>query len=371
MNNKLRTLVSILAVVLFVLFIAVLIITNKDEVEKASISVSTSDSSSENEAVAPQKSQFKEILFDTTPTMYGKTDYFAVEKGQEIKKMNMDYLQLEPLTNDDGFPQKYYLGHQIYKAQANGEEYIISGNAILPISFTADYEGNGYIREEETGKKIYLFGNLSDLENFLDNWEAGQRILSGKTEAPKNAIVFDGVLTPYEFSQKNGMMFFDLSEIAPLASEFTYYEETMGYIDVYVNDFCNVRIPTTAINPMMSKSLGVVGEKFKFLSWNGDKFEAWGPVLDAIHPEISVEDASMMFGWRMYTDGQALSIVTDPLNATPLTAIRNAGNMGIKVVTEVGTDGVKFICAYDSAGNQIWKKLFDETTLSAEDDGTA
>lgn len=364
MKNK-SILLAITAAILLAIFI-IIVVTDKKDLESNSDLISSSSTSSKGEIVGPEKTAFEEIIFDTEPTMYGKTDYFSIQSGIDIKEMNMDYLKLEPLLDETGNPIKYYLGHQIYKSQENGEEYIISGNAILPISFVADYEGNGYLREEGTGKKIHMFGNMSDLENFQDNWDAGQRILSGKTIAPENAIIFDGSLTPYTFTRQNGTIYFDLSEIAPLASEFTCYEETMGYIDVYVNDFSIVRIPTTAVNPMMSESLGVLGNSFRFSSWNGEKFTTWATVLDAIKPEISIEEASMMFGWKMYTNGTALSIVTDPLNATPLAAIRESGNTGIKVVIETSDDGNRYIRAYDSSGNIMWEKPFDESAVPEE-----
>lgn len=365
MKNK-SIFIAILAAIVLVIFLLVLIITNKAPVEENSSSVPQESSSSSAEFEEPEEPKFEEIIFNTSPSMYGKTDYFSVQIGKDLKEGDMNYLQLEPLMSEDGSPCIYYLGHQIYKSKTNGEEYIISGNKIMAISFNPDANGNGYVREEGTGKRIHMFGNTSDLQNFQDNWDAGQRILSGKTQAPENAIIFDGVLTQYTFERKNGTMYIDLSELAPYISPEIYYDELMGYIDIYVNDFCTVRIPTTAVNPMMSKTYGVIGDNFEFRSWNGEEFTAWGPVLDALHPEISIEDASMMFGWKMYTNGTALSIITDPLNATPLAAIRESGDLGIRIVLKVEDDGLRYICAYDTAGNLMWKKPFDESAISEE-----
>ena len=369
MKNK-SIFIALFAAIVLVIFILVLIFTDKAPSEEGVPSTPQGNSSSSIEVDEPETRQFEEILFDTTPSMYGKTDYFSIQIGKDLKEGSMEYLQLEPLVNDDGIPRKYYLGHQIYKSKTSGEEYILSGNFVMAISFNPDTTGNGYVREEETGKRIHMFGNTSDLQNFQDNWDAGQRILSGKTEAPENAIIFDGVLTPYTFERENGTMYFDISELAPYISPEIYYDELMGYIDIYVNDFCTVRIPTTTVNPMMSETYGVVGSNFKFRSWNGEKFTAWGPVLDALHPKISIEDASMMFGWKMYTNGTALSIVTDPLNATPLAAIRENGDLGIRIVLNVEDDGLRYICAYDTDGNLMWKKPFDESALSEEDNSS-
>lgn len=357
---------AILFVIALVFFVVMLITTDKDATVADSFATSSDSASSDVELENPKQPEFVEILFDTVPTMYGKTDYFSVEAGIDIMQIEKDFLQLEPMTDENGTPVKYYLGHQIYKSNTNGEQYIFSGNKILAISFEPDSLGNGYVREE-TGKRIHMFGNTSDLKNFQDEWDAGQRILSGKTEAPENAIIFDGALTPHTFERKNGTMYIDLSELASYISPEIYYNELMGYIDIYVNDFCTVRIPTTAVNPMMSKTYGIVGSSFEFKSWNGEKFTTWGPVLDALHPEISIEDASMMFGWKMYTNGTALSIVTDPLNVTPLAAITENGDLGVRIVLEAGDDNVRYICAYDTAGNLMWKKNFDESAIPEEE----
>lgn len=368
--KKVGFFVAILSVIALVIVIIVLITTDKTATKEDFSSTLSDSVSSSVESEEPEQPIFEEILFNTTPTMYGKTDYFSVEAGIEIMKLEEDFLQLEPMVNEDGTPCKYYLGHQIYKSNTNGEKYIFSGNKILAISFEPDSLGNGYVREEGTGKRIHMFGNTSDLKNFQDEWDAGQRILSGKTEAPENAIIFDGALTPCAFERKNGTMYVDLSELASYISPEIYYDELMGYIDIYVNDFSTVRIPTTAANPMMRKTYGVVGDNFEFRSWNGEKFTAWGPVLDALHPEISIEEASMMFGWKMYTNGTALSIVTDPLNATPLAAIRESGDLGIRIVLKVADDGLRYICAYDTAGNLMWKKPFDESAIPEEADSS-
>lgn len=367
MKNK-SILVAVFAAIVLAIFVFALIFTNKSPESETASSTPQESSSSSAEVEEPNEPEFEEIVFDTNPTMYGKTDYFSISIGNELKERDWSYLQLEPLVSEDGAPYKYYLGHQIYKSKTNGEEYILSGNKIMAISFNPDSNGNGYVREEETGKRIHIFGNTSDLQNFQDNWDAGQRILSGETYAPENAIIFDGVLTPYTFKRGNNTMYIDLSELASYISPEIYYDELMGYIDIYVNDFCTVRIPTTAANPMMSKTYGIIGDNFEFRSWNGEDFTAWGPVLDALHPEISIEDASMMFGWKMYTNGTALSIVTDPLNATPLAAIRESGDLGIRIVLRVGDDGLRYICAYDTAGNLMWEKPFDESAVSESEE---
>lgn len=326
---------------------------------------------SHQECVDMAESVFTEIVFDTEPTMYGRTDYFSLSSGKNIREMREDFLKLEPVKDEYGQPKKYYLGHQIYVSAETGEEYIYSGNTLMPISFTSDDDGLGYVREENTGRRIHMFGNTSDLQNFLDSWDAGQAILKGAESAPENAIIYDGCLTPYSYSVDGDEIYFNLSEIAPLASSFTYYEPMMGYIDVYVNDFTVVQVPTNAANEMLRQTFNVIGEQFTFRSWNGESFTATATVLDALDPMISLEDASLMFGWRFYTDGNALCIITDQLNATPLAAVRLRGDMGLKYVLERDENGTEYARAYDSSGNMVWEEEFDESLIqenAAEED---
>lgn len=341
---------------------------NENDVSEAPASDTTEiqDDEQGKEEVNAEETAFTEILFDTEPTMYGRTDYFSLSAGKNIREMREDFLKLEPEKDEYGQPKKYYLGHQIYISGETGEEYIYSGNTLMPISFNSDDDGLGYMREEETGRRIHMFGNTSDVQNFLDSWDEGQAILNGTESAPENAIIFDGCLTPYFYSTEGNEIYFNLSEIAPLASSFTYYEPTMGYIDVYVNDFTVVQIPTNAANEMLRQTFNVVGEQFTFRSWNGESFTATATVLDALDPMISLEDASLMFGWHFYTDGNALSIVTDPLNATSLAAVRQSGDMGLKIVLERDEDGTEYARAYDAAGNVVWEEVFDESLVQED-----
>lgn len=68
----------------------------------------------------------------------------------------------------------------------------------------------------------------------------------------------------------------------------------------------------------------------------------------------------LMFGWRMYTDGNVLSIVSDPLNVNDKAIIYNfGGSMGYKIVFEYDENGNAFMNTYDSKGNLISSSPFD------------
>lgn len=367
---KKKNILAMLGIALIVVLVIVLAVISfffgKENGEPASSSettASSSESSSNSVEATPDNNVFEEIVFDTEPTMCGRSDYFEVTRIQKIKEMRMDYLDLVPLEDENGLPQKYYLGHQIYLSNTTGEQYIMSGETLLPISFTDDDNGYGYLREEGTARKIHIFGNSYDLEKFLADWDAGQRVLSGETTADEGSIIFDGQLTDYKYVKKGNDIYFNLAEITPLLTDFSYYDETMGYMDVYVNDCTYVRIPTSAANSYLQETMGVVENQFRFKSWNGEDFECWAPVLDAFEPLINIRDASMMFGWRMYTNGEVLSIVTDPLNVTNLAAVRDSGDMGLRIVVEKNDAGESVMRAYNTNGDLVWEKPFDESMV--------
>ena len=365
-KNTMAVLGIILVLAMVAILTALTYFSIKKDAEAPSQSAShgnsnEAESNSSMPAETGEEVSFEEIIFDAQPSMNGKTDYYSIERMKMLKEMRMDYLDLQPVTNIAGEPEQYYLGHQIYISQTNNEKYILSGETVLPISFTDDDNGYGFLRKEETGEKYHLFGNMYDVNAFLKSWEMGQKILSGDAGAEKGTIIFDGCLTDTHFVRKQGTIYFDLSEIAPLLSDYFFYDETLGFMDVYVNDCTFVRIPTSIANPMLSETMRIIGNNFKFKSWNGDAFECWGPVLDAAEPLISVDDANMMFGWKMYTNGTVLSIVSDPLNVTDLVATRESGDLGLRYVIETNDAGEKVVRAYSSYGELVFEEPFDET----------
>ena len=359
-------------VVVFLLLVIEIFFSEKQENEEnlpSSISHSELSDESISSEIPVYEKEFEKIDFGLEETMEGRSDYFSLTFSQNMAAENRAALNLTPII-ENGLSKMSYSGHQIYLSEKDGREYIISGTVAIPYGYETHYDGNGYLREEATGKRIHVFGNVSDLEAFQKNWESGQRILNGETQGEEGMIIFDGYLTPYTFEREGKDILISLREIAPLASPSTYYRETTGYINVYVNEFNTVKVPTTAANSMLQKTFNITGNNFQFTSWNGERFQCWVPVIDATDTQISIENASLIFGWEMYTDGKVLSIVSDQLNVSALTAIRDTGDLGIEVVLEEDEEGKRFSCAYDSNGTLLWKKPFTEPEENDETDKT-
>ena len=326
-------------------------------------SATTSVPAGESDSAANATATFEKIEFDFQDTMEGRSGFFDLTDFQEGAKRNREELDLVPVTEGRAMS---FSGHQIYRSQTNDREYIISGTIAIPVDSKDDYSGNGFLREENTGRLIRVFGNASEATTFLAQYEAGQRILDGDDESEDGQIIIDGCLTSYTFRRTGDKIYINLEEIAPLVSTMTYYDETMGYLTIYVNDFVSVMLPTTSASSSLKASFDVTGDYFRFRSWNGERFECWVPLLDPLTPDIEISYASQMFGWQFYTNGKAISIVTDPLNVSDLTAIRDLGDSGIAVHMETDSDGKKYACAYDSFGNLVWKTEVTEDDYNTQ-----
>lgn len=325
---------------------------------------STSTSEDEGDNTYPEgpdsliPPSFKEISYTGPDTMVGRAGYFDLEFFKEDSESVIKQKQLVRVFSEAG-PMTTDTGHQLYESEEDGHQYIISGYGLVRVN-NGVVDDTGYLREEKTGKRIHTFANQDEYEDFLKNWESGQRILSGKTNGEKGTILIDGAMTPFKYVEENGQILFNLYEISSAICGTTSYSEDAGYITVYPNEFIAVGVPTDAANEMLRKTYRVDWDTFEFQSWLGDKFSYRAPVLDYMDMLISVEDASRMFGWRMYTDGNVLSIVSDPLNVNDKAIIYNfGGSMGYKIVFEYDENGNAYMNTYDSKGNLISSSPFD------------
>lgn len=358
--------VGIILVLLFLLVNLFLYRDKEEPIVPVSVSESTveSETSSSSNDTNAIETEFEKIEFGLEDTMEGRSGFFDLTEYQEGATKSREALDLVPVTEGN---VRSYSGHQIYHSQTNDRDYIISGTIPIPVDNKDDYSGNGFLREEDTGKLIHVFGNASDAESFLKQFEEGQKILNGTEESEEGMVIIDGSLTPYSFRRSGSSIYINLEEIVPLVSTMTYYDETMGYMTVYVNDFVSVMLLTNSANESLQATFNTNGRYFQFSSWNGERFECWIPLLDAITPELDIEYASQMFGWQFYTDGKALSIVTDPLNVSDLVAIRDLGDSGITIHMETGEDGKRYACAYDSFGTLVWKTEVTEEDYATEE----
>lgn len=381
MNKKAATVAWITAAIVVIFLICVFVISGKNQEEDAvstgasSIIESQSASSVElsNESL---DSRFKEINFGDKDTMAGRAEYDSLAFFQEDAESVIQSKELVPVHSETG-PMKTDTGHQLYESKVDGQQYIVSGYGLIPVR-DGVLDDIGFLREEGTGARIRTFLNESERDAFLQNWESGQRILSGETYGEKGTILVDGTLTPYVFKERNGEMYFNLYEIGAEICSMVYYEEDFGYISIYPNEYLAVKLPTDAANEMLRATYKVESGKFEFNSWWGDSFSFRANVLDYRTLSISARDASRMLGWRMYTDGNVLHIVSDPLNVNNNAIVYNyGGSMGYKVVLEYDDNGKAVANTYDSTGRLIssspYEPIDDSPTSSdstVEQDGS-
>ncbi|OUP04982.1 hypothetical protein B5F36_01580 [Anaerofilum sp. An201] len=375
-SNKRLILYGLTAVIIIIGVIAMLVVGGRGAKDVPAPSTSSSSQSeptsgSMDTGPSDENGKFHEIEFGDTETMLGHSEYASLNIKEDQLSV-VDSKQLVPVQGDSG-PIKTETGHQLYRSPveeefyAGAEEgtdepanYIISGYSLMLVQ-NGVIEDRGFLREEGTGERIHVVQNSTAKDNFLKAWNDGQAILNGDTQGEKGSIIIDGCLTSYQYTEKNGEIYFNLAEVANEICSIAPYKEESGYVTVYPNEFFSIQIPTTAAAGINPEAFNIVGDTFLFRGWNGNNFEYRAPVLDYLHPEISAHNASRMFGWRFYTDGEVLSIVSDPLNVNDNVVIyANGGSMGYQTVLEQDADGRMWMRTYADG------VLVDEMELTQE-----
>lgn len=357
MNKKAAVAAGITTAIIVIFLICVFVMSGKNQDENATSTTASSgvesQSASGTELLNEElDSRFKEIDFGDEDTMRGRAEYDGLDFFREDAESVIQAKELVPVHSETG-SMKTDTGHQLYESKMDGQQYIVSGYGLIPVR-DGVLDDIGFLREEGTGARIRTFLNGNERDAFLQNWENGQRILNGETFGEKGTILVDGALTSYVFEEHNGEMYFNLYEIGAEICSMVYYEEDFGYISIYPNEYLAVKLPTDAANEMLRATYKMESGKFEFNSWWGDSFSFRANVLDYRTLSISARDASRMLGWRMYTDGNALHIVSDPLNVNNNAIVYNyGGSMGYKVVFEYDDDGNAVANTYDSKGRLI------------------
>lgn len=331
---------------------------------------SVAESEIQNNAPIEENDEFKLMEFGDTNTMVGRADYFALGWIADQQNETRDSLKLEKVHTESG-PMKSGTGHQIYKSRDDDQNYIISGYSAMKL-VDGQVLNKTFLREENTGVRIYVMPNQSAETAFQSAWDSGSRILAGKTKAEKDAIIVDGRLIDAKYTEQDGEIYFNLADVAAEVDSSFQYTVQDGKVLIYPNEFCYVEIPTTAADIKQKESFHVVNNTFTFKSWAGeDSFSIDdAPVLDQNTLLISAKDASRMLGWRMYTNGSVLSIVSDPLNVSNKTVVYANGSMGIETRVEY-VNGEYVINTYDTTGTLIdTKPLGDLDDVDSDSEST-
>ena len=313
-----------------------------------------SEDTEEKEDIIYEGTSFTEIDFGESETMVGKADYYSLTDYISWGQNDIKMYGLTPVI-ENGKEKVLETGHTLYYSNT-GEYFIISGE--VPVAYiNGKIYPTMYLREEGTGKRIKTFNNQMELDDFTSRWKSGQRVLSGETVTEEGTVIVDGCMTNIKYTKIDDETYFNLYDVFKEINPSTYYTAGSGEFNALPNGYNTVTIPTTELPQFMLETYGVnlLQTTFTFRSWNGGTpFEYEAPILDAKTFQISARDASKMFGWRMYTDGKALSIVSDKLNVTDEAVVYSyKGDSGISVKVEMGEDGNFYINTYDSLGNLI------------------
>ena len=287
-------------------------------------------------------------------SMVGFADYENLDFDRELSKSFIDSMNFVPVMLDSG-PYKLETGHQVYRG-SNGKTYIVSGDRAMLVEHGKIISPNGvdYLREEGSGKRIWIALSPGEKEKMDRQWLEGQEILAGKKEPESQRILVDGFNTDLRYDVVNGKISFNLKDVATFICKGTYLAKGDTHLHIYPNEYYPLEVLTEAAPYHKQEAAGVRGGKYDFKAWNGQTFTVKIPLLNTETFMISAEDASRIFGWRMYSNGDALHIVSDPMNVTGKVVMYDNGQVGGQVTRlERDENGNEVMVTYDSAGNVL------------------
>ncbi len=316
--------VAVGAGILVIGFLVFVLLTTFAPKKQESVSDSAPQTTSPQENVPvddlgnSEKTGFDEILLpDGTPSMQGVGSYDELSSIKEIFESNKEYLQLSPVVGEGGAPLLFPSGHTIYKSSVNNMSYIVSGyrliclDAMSPTDFV-------FLRDEHTNKRIRVFLTQEKLDEFRANIQTGADILSGATIPEQGTVVLDGEATPLTYRKSGEEYYLDAGVLFEWFADIPLDFEWSPVISLPVSEFVGVEYVTTQIRGMQAVALGYDGVSFDFRSWNGERFNLRLPALRAGSSVMSISTLMQICGWRFFTDGNTLSIVTDEANNTDL-----------------------------------------------------
>lgn len=360
MKNK--KLLSILVAGLVLVAAGAILISKKNQKDEGDTPPPDRDSDSIIEQVDNKTldSKFVQLYTDESQTMVGTADYKNLDSFRENISDFVETLNLKPIMTENG-QYSILTGHKVYHSDESNFDYIRSGFGLYIVNDgrIRTEAGLSFLREEETGKRMYVVSSPQAIETMRDKWEKGVDILTGKTKGEKNSIIIDGFLTDYTCQWIDDEPYFNFEEVARFIDPNIYIPDDRGFVNVSPNEYYSILIPTGNANATIRETYDVGINTFKFRSWEGEKFEYNAPLMDADTMLISAKDASKMLGWRMYSDGKILFIVSDPINAHGLITMYNEpGTASMITKIEKDENGVEWAKTYDMQGNLISSEVF-------------
>jgi hypothetical protein len=281
----------------------------------------------------------------------GKT--LQQDKEDNVEKYFGQLTKLRDALPDADEPGEKYTGQTIYtgilKIQDFGQEkgtivnYIISGSSIMNVNkpWGEDPWYKQELYDENTGKRIYIVATQEELDAAKQDWQAGQDILNGNTTAPANSIIIDGrLIQGASFTtDENGNVILPMAAI--IEQLYTRSNVTdNGIMNVVTNGYKNTQIaysvPNQTYVPTEDDGQDIQNGTFGAQAvWNSSEI-LWNqqlPLAEGTAYNWPAWCTEAWFNWSVYTDGNTVVIVTDPMNYSDTFLVENESNVVYDVLT--------------------------------------
>lgn len=295
------------------------------------------------------------LLESKEPTLQGKTGYF-----DELYQGTQSYLEYKKFADEfctedtavEGI--KTVAGNQVYETQVEG----LDPQYFQLFGYTPDYvDQDGWmsdmtlVRQEFTGKRIYILPTQEKVDEYKDQWDKGQAILSGKESGTKGDIIVNGrYIAKAKYIDVSGEYYIPLINVSEAVNESLYsvdIDNSIVYVPIHRTDgYTTLGVPYGATLPgsthytdffTAGDEYGATGEPWTEQFQTGDGMECYVPA----------SELSRYTGWYIYSNGNVISIVTDETEVTDMFVLNTQGNRSAEEQLKDGDTVVKNTDLFD------------------------
>lgn len=334
-----QTILTITVIVIaFVLILILLIALPKKSDESVSTSSSISTHEDEPEEMKSEdlsdESKAFTLMESKSPTKQGRSIMTGTDENGEViwdkeKELAEQYCTAETATGEIS-----QVGNPIYQVptefifgdigESTEESGIVKVQLFGYTPMLAESPSQFmYPRKERNGKKIYLFDSKEEEIQFQTEWKKGMDIIEGRAAGNYGDIIVNGrYLTAYSFREIDGEIYVPLASIGQVVDPIGFHVDAADRMVTFTTSTATgeeiIRVPYTTTS---------VGSNANHQTFEASVSEDNSVVEtfragDTTLCYVPVSELSRYTGWKIYTNGDVVSIVTDELNVSNLTAIR-------------------------------------------------
>lgn len=381
----------ILLVVLIVLGIVYLTNDAKTTENEVTSAPATTETAEEPIKETSETAEEGFVLLDSVePTLQGHNGYFTQEEnGQKIWGRDKEFADTwcNSDTAVDGL--KTFLGNQVYAVPASaitgapvpeGQEdptvyvqlYGYSPNVVDSDGFVRNI--SIWLRQEYTGKRIYVFDTQEELDEAQQAWDAGQAILNGTSDTT-NALIVNGRLVTGGYPKfKDGECYIPLVYVASAVNPDLYANNTQTGVLTIPLQGCyagaTISVPYSLGSPGVYKSATFeAGNYYANLGEGATDDVYWTDnftIGEGNACYVPASELSRYTGWYIYSDGKSVHVVTDETDVSDLFVLDTRGNRTAE--NQTINDGNTIIKYTDPNDEKLYNMMRDDGTLDENGD---